>query len=163
MTDPARSGAIPTGPDELARACVETMWAGDAASRGLGMQVLHVAAGTATLAMTVTESMVNGWGIAHGGLVTTLADSAFAAACNTWGTTTVAAGFDVTFLAPGRLGDELQAHAVVRARSGRSGLYDVTVTRTAPGQPQVLLEFRGRSRSLGTPILAGDGSAQPPH
>ncbi|GAB3257505.1 hydroxyphenylacetyl-CoA thioesterase PaaI [Alteromonas gracilis] len=132
-----------------ARAAVDRMWAADAASRGLGMEVLEVGLGTATVAMTVRPDMVNGYDILHGGLLSTLADSAFACACNTRGTITVAAGFDVTFLEPGRLGDRLVARAREVALRGRSGLYDVTVSREADGT--VLAELRGRSRSTGRP------------
>jgi len=100
--------------------------------------------------MRVRDDMVNGYGLCHGGLLASLADSAFAVACNSYGEVTVAAGFDITFLEPGRAGDLLRARAVERARRGRSGLYDVTVTRAA--DDVVLAEFRGRSRSLGRPI-----------
>ena len=137
-------------PQEEARRSADAMWSGDAASRMLGMQVVAVGPGTATLSMTVREDMINGWGLCHGGLVASLADSAFAFACNSHGTVTVAAGFDVTFLESARLGDELVAVATERALRGRSGLYDVTVTRSSDGT--VVAEFRGRSRSTGQPI-----------
>jgi acyl-CoA thioesterase len=100
--------------------------------------------------MPVTAAMVNGHAIAHGGLVFTLADSAFAVACNSHGIVTVAAGADVEFVAPGRLGDVLLAEAVEHTRYGRSGLTDVTVTRESDGA--VIALFRGRSRSLSRPI-----------
>jgi acyl-CoA thioesterase len=134
---------------ELAERSVARMWAGDAASAALGMRLLEVAPGRAVVAMTVRDDMVNGWGLAHGGLIASLADSAFAAACNSRGTVTVAAGFDVTFLESGRLGDELVATAEERALRGRSGLYDVAVRR-ADGT--VVAELRGRSRSTGRAI-----------
>jgi acyl-CoA thioesterase len=123
---------------------VERMWAEDEASRALGMRLLSVGPGTAEVAMEVRADMVNGHGMAHGGLVATLADSTFALACNSHGPPTVAAGFDVEFLEPARLGDLLVATAVERARRGRSGVYDVTVRRDG----QVVAEFRGRSRTL---------------
>src|SRR4051794_38532223 len=104
---------------DLARRCAEAMWAEDAASLGLGMRLATVAPGYAKVTMTATRGMVNGHGIVHGGLVATLADSAFAVACNTYGEVTVAAGFDIVFVAPSRLGDELMAEAVERARHGR--------------------------------------------
>jgi acyl-CoA thioesterase len=88
--------------------------------------------------------MVNGHDIAHGGLIFTLADTAFACACNSWGPVTVAAGAEIAFLAPARLGDELEAHAQVRTRRGRTGIYDVTVRRG----DEVVAEFRGRSAEL---------------
>ena len=127
----------------------EAMWEADAASRALGMELLEAGEGTATVAMTVRQDMINGWEICHGGLVATLADSAFAVACNSRGTVTVASGFDVTFLESARLGDRLVATAREVAVRGRSGLYDVTVTREADGT--VVAEFRGRSRSTGRP------------
>jgi acyl-CoA thioesterase len=131
------------------------MLARDAASRMLGLALEDIAPGSARVSMTVREDMVNGHGSCQGGILAALADTAFALACNSYGETTVAAGFDITFLAPGRSGDRLLATAVERARQGRSGLYDVTVVRRSPGKPDgdvVLAEFRGRSRSLGRPI-----------
>jgi acyl-CoA thioesterase len=136
--------------DDLARRSAEAMWAGDAASRMLGMCLVSVFPGAATVSMTVREDMVNGWGMCHGGLVASLADSAFAVACNSHGTVTVAAGFEVTFLESARHGDELVAVAVERALRGRSGLYDVRVTRSSDAT--VVAEFRGRSRSTGRAI-----------
>jgi acyl-CoA thioesterase len=133
--------------DALARRSVDSMWAGDAASRMLGMRIVTAGPGTATVSMTVREDMINGWGLCHGGLVASLADSAFAVACNSHGTVTVAAGFDVSFLEAARLGDELVAVASERALRGRSGVYDVTVRRS--GDESVIAEFRGRSRSSG--------------
>jgi acyl-CoA thioesterase len=92
----------------------------------------------------VTTDMVNGHGMTHGGYVFLLADTAFALACNTAGPVTVAAGADITFLRPATAGDVLEAHAAERASSGRSGVYDVTVTRDG----DVIAEFRGRSRAV---------------
>jgi len=133
--------------DDLARRSADSMWADDAASRMLGMRIVAVGPGTATVSMTVREDMINGWGMCHGGLVASLADSAFAVACNSHGEVTVAAGFDVSFLEAARLGDELVADANERALRGRSGVYDVTVRRA--GDDSVIAEFRGRSRSTG--------------
>lgn len=120
------------------------MYAADRASQALGIRLLDVAPGQATMGMRVTAQMVNGHGICHGGYLFLLADSTFAFACNTHGAAVVASGADVAFLAPVREGDELVAEAVERVLRGRSGLYDVTVRRD--GEP--VLEFRGRSRSL---------------
>ncbi len=139
--------------DALARRCAATMWTGDAASQALGMRLVEVGPGRAVLAMTVRPDMVNGWDLAHGGIVAALADSAFAFACNSRGTVTVAAGFDVTFLRSARAGDELVAVAEERALDGRSGVYDVTV-RVTGDAGRVVAEFRGRSRSLGRPIVS---------
>lgn len=134
--------------DEVARAGARAMWAEDSASRGLGMELVSVAPGRAEVTMTVRDDMVNGHALCHGGLIATLADSAFALACNTYGEVTVAAGFEIDFLEPGRLGDVLVATAVERVRRGRSGIYDVTVRSGGT----IIAEFRGRSRSLGRPI-----------
>jgi acyl-CoA thioesterase len=136
--------------DALARACADAMWAGDAASRTLGMRVVSVAPGRAELEMTVTDSMVNGHKIAHGGFIFTLADSAFAYACNTYDQRAVAQHCAVTFLAPGRLGDVLTARAVEKQRIGRSGIYDITVTRQ---DGSVVAEFRGHSRTIEGALL----------
>ena len=102
--------------------------------------------------MRITDTMVNGWGTCHGGFVAALADSAFAFACNTHDQVTVAAGFDIAFLAPAHLGDLLVAEGREVIRRGRSGLYDVTVRRSG-ADDAVVAEFRGRSRSLGRPVL----------
>lgn len=120
------------------------MYALDSASQALGIVISAVGPGRATATMRVTAAMVNGHGICHGGYLFLLADSAFAFACNTYGPAVVAAGADVTFLAPVREGDELVATAVERVVRGRSGLYDVSVLRHA----ESVLEFRGRSRAL---------------
>jgi acyl-CoA thioesterase len=121
------------------------MWAADVASRALGMELVELLDGRAVVSMTVRDDMVNGHGICHGGLVATLADSAFALACNSRGVSTVAAGFDVAFLEPAHAGDVLVATAEERALRGRSGIYDVTVRR----DETVVAELRGRSRSIG--------------
>ena len=139
-------------PDELARACADAMWADDRASRGLGMELVEVSAGRAKLAMTVTETMVNGHGIMHGGFTFTLADSAFAFACNTYNRRCVAQHCSVTYITPGRLGDRLTATAIERSRSGRSGIYDITVART---DGTVIAEFRGHSRTIEGEIVSG--------
>ncbi len=127
----------------LARRCAEAMWANDRATRGLGMELIEVGPGRAIVAMTVRESMANGQGICHGGFIFALADSAFAFACNAYGPITVAQHCSVTFLRPGKVGDRLIASAVERTRAGRSGIYDVSVTR-ADGT--LIAEFRGHSR-----------------
>ncbi len=121
------------------------MWADDTASRGLGMEAPLIEQDHAVVRMPVRDDMVNGHGPCHGGFIFTLADSAFALACNSRGALTVASGADITFTAPGRLGDVLLAEAIVRATFGRSGITDVTVRRESDGQ--VIAEFRGRSRS----------------
>lgn len=136
-------------PEQTARLAAETMWAADPASRGLGMELVAVGPGTATLAMAVTEAMTNGHGMAHGGFIFTLADSAFAFACNSHGQTTVAAQCSITFLRPGRLGDRLVAEAREVSRTGRSGLYDVRISVNGTA----IAEFRGHSRQIGGSFL----------
>jgi acyl-CoA thioesterase len=132
-------------PDDIARACAEAMWKEDGASQGLGMQIVDVKAGQATLSMTVRPDMVNGHQMAHGGFIFTLADSAFAFACNSHNHKSVAAQGDITFIKPGKLGDVLVATAREISRSGRSGIYDVRVTADS----EVIAEFRGHSRTIG--------------
>ena len=132
---------LPTG--------AEAMFAADRASRALGIEVRVLAPGRATLEMTVTDLMVNGHGIIHGGYVFLLADTAFACACNYPGAVTVAASADITFVSPARQGDVLVAEAVERHRYGRSGIYDVSVSCG----DRVVAEFRGLSRTLtGHPV-----------
>ena len=121
------------------------MWADDPASRALGMELRDLGPGRAVVSMTVRPDMVNGYAVAHGGLVAALADSAFALACNSRGIRTVAGGFDVTFLEPAHDGDLLVATAEERSLRGRAGIYDVTVRR----DETVIAEFRGRSRAIG--------------
>jgi acyl-CoA thioesterase len=132
-------------PDDLARACAEAMWQEDDASKGLGMEIVEIKPGQATLTMTVKPEMVNGQRIAHGGFIFALADSAFAFACNTHNERTVAAQGNISFIRPGRLGDRLVATAREISRNGRSGIYDVRVT----AGDVVIAEFRGHSRTIG--------------
>jgi acyl-CoA thioesterase len=132
-------------PQDLARACADAMWKEDDASQGLGMEIVEIKPGQATLSMTVRPNMVNGQRIAHGGFIFTLADSAFAFACNTHNDRVVAAEGNITFIRPGKLGDRLVATAREISRNGRSGIYDVRVT----ANDIVIAEFRGHSRSIG--------------
>jgi len=110
----------------------------------MGMQLLSVSAGSAVVSMRVRDDMINGWGVCHGGLIASLADTAFATACNSHGAVTVASGFDIDFLEPVHEGDVLVATATERLLRGRSGIYDATVRC---GE-RVVAEFRGRSRAL---------------
>jgi acyl-CoA thioesterase len=134
---------MPTEPQLPAGPAV-AMFEADEASRRLGMRLLEVGDGTATVQMTVAPSMVNGHAIAHGGYLFMLADTAFACACNSRGSLTVAMSADITFVTPAKEGDVLVATAQERVRYGRSGIYDVTVRRG----DEVVAEFRGRSRTL---------------
>jgi acyl-CoA thioesterase len=129
----------------IARAAAERMWADDPASRGLGMALDDIAPGTATLSMLVGPNMVNGHGMCHGGFIFTLADSAFAFACNSHNQRAVAQHAAISFVAPAKEGDRLIAVAVERQRRGRSGIYDVTVTT---GTGLAIAEFRGHSRII---------------
>jgi acyl-CoA thioesterase len=125
---------------------VRRMWDDDAASRKLGMELHEAVDARARLTMTVTEDMVNGHGMCHGGYLFLLADSAFACACNSPGPVAVAAAADIVFVASAMTGDVLEAIATERVAFGRSGVFDVTVGRPRDGQ--VIAEFRGRSRTL---------------
>ena len=133
-------------PDALAQACAEALWRNDHASQGLGMALQSVGPGTAHLSMPVTQAMLNGLGTCHGGFIFTLADTAFAFACNTHGDQVVAQHCTIAFLQPVPRDAVLHAHAAERTRTGRSGVYDVTV-RDAEGT--VVAEFRGNSRTTG--------------
>jgi len=144
-------------PLEVARRSAAAMWAGDRASQGLGMELLDVGPGRATVRMTVSEEMVNGHAIGHGGFTFTLADSAFAFACNSYNRSTVAAACEIRFLAPTRLGDELVARAVERSRTGRDGVYDVTVSV----EGTVVAELVGRSKEIRGTLFDPEQSEQP--
>ena len=139
---------------DLARRCADAMLDDDEASRAAGVRLREVGPGQAVTTMTVRDDMVNGHGIAHGGYVFLLADTAFAVACNTYGQRTVAAGCDIAFLAPVAAGDELVATARERHRSGRNGIYDVSVRRE---DGTVVAELRGRSRTVAGTVVAMDG------
>ena len=138
---------------QVAEATRDAMWRDDRASKSLGMEVLAVGPGSATLAMTVRDDMLNGHDICHGGLITTLADSAFAFACNAYNEMTVASGFDVNLLQAARRGDRLTAVATEVSKSGRTGVYDIAV-HNQRGEP--VAAFRGRSYTLkGKPVVEG--------
>jgi acyl-CoA thioesterase len=130
--------------EDVAARTAEAMERADAAGRGAGVRLLDVGPGRARVGMAVEERHVNGHGICHGGYLFLLADAALAYASNSYGTSAVASGADITFLRPVPLGAELVAEAVERARTGRSGLYDVTVRSSE----LVVAEFRGRTRQV---------------
>ncbi len=137
-------------PTALARACADAMWNDDQASQALGMRIVDVGPGRAVLEMTVRADMTNGHGIGHGGFTFALADSAFAFACNTYNRRTVAFRCDIHYLAAVREGDLLVAEAVERQRTGRNGIYDVTVR----SGDTVVAEFRGTSREIGGALVS---------
>jgi len=140
----------------LAERVRERMFANDHAARGLGMEVVAIGPGTAELTMTVRQDMINGHDICHGGLVATLADTAFAYACNSYNEVTVASGFSVDLVAPARLGDRLTAHCREVSKAGRTGVYDVEITNQRGERVGV---FRGRSYTLkGKPVVPSEGS-----
>jgi acyl-CoA thioesterase len=128
------------------------MWASDRASQALGMRVTAIGPGACTMTMTVREDMLNGYGTCQGGLLAALADSCFAFACNAYNEITVASGFNVEIVAPGRAGDVLTATAVEVSKAGRMGVYDVDVRNQ---RDERVAAFRGRSYTMkGKPVLA---------
>jgi acyl-CoA thioesterase len=129
-------------PQEVAERVRAGMFAEDRAAQAMGMTVTEIAPGSATLTMTVREDMLNGHAICHGGLIATLADTAFAYGCNSYDELTVASGFSIDFVAPGRLGDVLTARCTEVSRAGRTGVYDVTVDNQ---RGERIAVFRGRS------------------
>lgn len=140
-------------PQQIAEAVRDAMWRGDRASRLLGIEIVDIGPGRATLRMTVREELLNGLDLCHGGFVTTLADSAFAFACNAYNEATVASGFDVNLLAASRLGDVLTATARELSKSGRTGVYDIAVTNQ---RGEAVAAFRGRSYTMkGKPVVPG--------
>ena len=144
--------APPTS-QQTADAVRERMVGADRASQALGMRVVAMTPGAATFAMSVRDDMLNGLDICHGGLIATLADSAFAFACNSHGAPTVAAGFSIDFMAPGHVGEVLTARCTEVAKAGRSGVYDVEVTNQ---RGERIAVFRGRSYTIkGKPAVAG--------
>lgn len=160
MTGVDHDGAAlsPADAQALAERVAHAMFARDNASQRLGMRIVRIAPGVAELAMTVTADMVNGHAITHGGLVFTLADSAFAFACNSYNANTVAAGCAIEFLAPSREGDVLTATAREHTLVGRNGIYDVDVTNQ---HGEIIALFRGKStRIKGLVIEAPSATGQ---
>jgi acyl-CoA thioesterase len=132
-------------PQEIAEACARVMWSDDRASQRLEMTLDHVGPGQVTLSMAITEAMTNGHGTCHGGYIFTLADSAFAFACNSYNQRAVAQHCSVSFIAPAYRGNRLTAAAREISRRGRGGIYDITVTNQDGAQ---VAEFRGHSRTV---------------
>ena len=147
------SSPLAAAPEDKTGQPHQDMMKRDRASAALGMVVEHTAPGHAVVSMPIREDMLNGFDVTHGGMVFALADTAFAIACNDDHHVTLAAGADITFLKPTRLGQTLTATAELRTKSGRSGLYDVRVTDE---HDVPIAEFRGRSRTtnLATPTRA---------
>lgn len=151
-TDPSGSEA-----EALARACAETMYAEDRTAQHLAMSVDSVGPGSATVSMAVQDWMLNGHDICHGGLIFTLADTAFAYACNSQNNVTVAQHCTITFISPGRRGERLTARARERAAAGRNGIYDIRVTGT---DGRLVAEFRGNSFATGKPLVGTDAATR---
>lgn len=145
-------------PQALAEKVAAAMWSRDRATNALAMQILGVKPGYAMVSMPVRADMLNGHDICHGGYIFTLADSAFAYACNSYNQNTVASACHIDFLAPAKEGDILEAEAVERSLSGRTGVYDVTV-RTRAGKTIAL--FRGKSYRISGEVI--DGLQQAEH
>jgi acyl-CoA thioesterase len=138
---------------KVAEATRDAMWANDRASKALGMAVVAIGPGTATLSMAVREDMLNGHDLCHGGMIATLADSAFAFACNAYNEVTVASGFDIHLIAGARLGDVLTAVAHEVSKAGRTGVYDINVSNQ---HGAAIAAFRGRSYTMrGQPLVEG--------
>ena len=152
MAEPAHTPELtPAEAQQLAQDAAKAMWSRDHAAQALGMVITEVTPGTSRLTMQVRQEMVNGHAICHGGMLFTLADTAFAYACNSYNRNTVASACSIDFLAPAHLGDSLVAVAVERAQSGRSGVYDVIVS-TAEGKTVAL--FRGKSARIQGEVIA---------
>ena len=143
-------------PQQVADRVRDGMLENDRATRAMGMEVTDIAPGTATLTMRVREDMLNGHDTCHGGLIATLADSAFAFACNSHGELTVAASIAVDFLAPGRKDDMLTARAFEVSKAGRTGVYDCEVTNQ---RGERIAVFRGRSHTMKGKPAAGNLSS----
>jgi acyl-CoA thioesterase len=137
----------------IAESVRDMMWREDHASKALGMQVSAMGPGRAVLTMTVRADMLNGLLTCHGGLMATLADSAFAFACNSYNEVTVASGFDINLVAAAKLGDVLTATATEVSRAGRTGVYDVQVHNQ---RGEAIAVFRGRSYSIKGKALLAD-------
>lgn len=139
-------------PQQTADLVRERMHANDRATQSLGMRIVSVTPGAAVLEMTVREDMLNGHQTCHGGLIASLADSAFAFGCNSYNELTVASGFSIDLMAPARLGDVLTARCAEVSKAGRTGVYDVEVSNQ---RGERLAVFRGRSYTIkGKPAVA---------
>ena len=143
----------------LAEATAKAMWSRDRAAQALGMKIIRIQPGSALLTMAVRSDMVNGHHICHGGMIFSLADTAFAYACNSYNKNTVASACHIDFLAPAREGDMLEAEAVEQSAAGRTGVYDITV-RIAGGKTVAL--FRGKSYRINGEVIAGLQHADQP-
>ena len=142
----------PAEAQALANATADAMFARDRAAQALGITIVRVQPGASLLTMTVRGDMVNGHHICHGGMIFSLADTAFAYACNSYNKNTVASACHIDFLAPAKEGETLEAEAVEQSAAGRTGVYDITV-RTSSGRTIAL--FRGKSYRINGEVIAG--------
>lgn len=148
MTEPKLT---PAEAQAMAEATAAAMWARDRAAQALGIKIVGVTPGAALLTMAVRPDMVNGHHICHGGMIFSLADTAFAYACNSYNKNTVASACHIDFLAPAKEGETLEAEAVERSAAGRTGVYDITVR---VGSRTIAL-FRGKSYRIAGEVIAG--------
>lgn len=132
-------------PLERAKKSAEVMWNNDSASQRLGMQLVDVGVGSATLSMEIKHEHLNGHKICHGGYIFLLADSAFAFAANSYNQLAVAQHNSISYVQPGQKGDVLTARAVEVSRTGRSGIYDVTIENQ---NGDAIAHFRGHGRTI---------------
>ena len=146
----AREARSDAAAQTMAQACADAMWQDDRASKALGMSIRRIDPGEAVLTMSVRPDMTNGHDICHGGFIFTLADSAFAFACNSYNQRAVAQQCAVTFIRSVAAGETLTAHAIERSKAGRGGIYDVTVRDS---KNIVVAEFRGHSRTISGELL----------
>ena len=142
----------PAEAQDLAEATATAMFARDRAAQALGMNIVRVQPGSALLTMKVRSDMVNGHHICHGGMLFSLADTAFAYACNSYNRNTVASACHIDFLASAKEGEMLEAEAVERSAAGRTGVYDVTI-KVVGGKTIAL--FRGKSYRISGEVIAG--------
>lgn len=139
--------------DELARACVDAMYADDKASKSIGITIDEVREGYARLNLPITAEMLNGHGICHGGFIFTLADTAFACACNTRNDVNLAQKCSIEYKRPGKAGDRLTATAEHKSQDGRYGIYQVTVTDQ---DDNFIALFQGQSCRVKGTLLADE-------
>lgn len=132
-------------PQQVARRCADVLWPEDNASQSMGMQLVEVGPGTATLRMVIRPDMTNCHGTCHGAYIFAVADTAFAYACNSWNHRAVAAGADIDYLAPAHAGDTLTARGRAVQQGDRRGIYDIEVSNQ---NSHVIAVFRGRSARL---------------
>lgn len=142
-------------PQQLAQNCADAMYQRDEASRNLGMEITQVSPGKATVTMPVSSIMIQGHGSCHGGYLFTLADSAFAFACNSYNKATVASGCSIDYMLGAREGDLLTANAVEQSRGNRTGVYDITITNQ---NGHVVALFRGKSYQVRGEVIQSENN-----